>query len=216
MIRYAILDLDGTLLDSSSMWQNLGSRYLALHGITAGEELSSAMKTMTIPQSAVYLRENFPLTFSADEIARQLIRMTEQYYQEQVSFRSGAPKLLALFRKRCVKMSIATAGDTNLGMAALRRLGVADFFTGAVSCADYGAKTSAEVFFAAAELIHALPHQTVVVEDQLFAVRSAKKAGFKTASVCDISEHNQTELKRISDYYAETPGELADLLADIV
>lgn len=216
MLKYAIFDLDGTLLDSSAMWQNLGVRYLALHGIAAEDDLSSVMKTMTMNESAKYLREKYSLAFSADEIVRQFSRMTEHYYMQEVSFRSGAPKLLAHLRSRCVKMSIATAGDPNLGMAALRRLGVADFFAGAVSCAEYGAKTSAEIFYAAADLIHALPERTLVVEDSLHAVRTAKKAGFKTASVRDISERNQNELKRISDFYADTPGELVELIADSV
>lgn len=214
MIKYAIFDLDGTILDSSEMWQNLGSRYLALHGLAAQDDLSSVMKTMTMAESAKFLREKYSLVFSPDEIVRQFSRMTEDYYFQQVRFRSGAPKLLAYFRSRCVKMSIATAGDANLGMAALRRLGVADFFAGAVSCAEYGSKTSGEIFFAAADLIHALPEQTLVVEDSLHAVRTAKKEGFRTAAVRDISERNQDELKRISDFYADSPGELADILAD--
>lgn len=214
MIKYAIFDLDGTLLDSSEMWQNLGSRYLELHGIASQDDLSSMMKTMAMAESAKFLRDKYSLSYSADEIVRQFSRMIEDYYLQQVSFRSGAPRLLAYLNSRCVKMSIATAGDSSLGMAALRRLGVADFFAGAVSCAEFGAKTSAEIFYAAADLIHALPEQTLVVEDSLHAVRTAKKAGFKTASVRDISERNQDELKRISDFYADSPGELAELLAE--
>lgn len=213
MIKYAIFDLDGTLLDSSEMWQNLGSRYLALHGITARDDLSSVMKTMTMPESAKFLRENYSLSFSADEIVRQISRMMQDYYVRQVGFRSGAPKLLAFLRSRCVKMSIATAGDTSLGMAALRRLGVADFFSGAVSCAEYGAKTSPEIFYAAAELIYAVYDETLVVDDSLHAVRTAKRAGFQVASVRDISERNQDELRRISDFYAESPGDLVEIIS---
>lgn len=215
MVKYAIFDLDGTLLDSSEMWQNLGSRYLALHGITAREDLPGVMKTMTMTEGAKFLQDNYSLSFSVDEILRQFSRMTEDYYLRQVSFRSGAPRLLAYLRSRCVKMSVATAGDAVLGMAALRRLGVADFFAGAVSCAEYGAKTSAEIFYAAADLIHALPEETLIVEDSLHAVRTAKKAGFRTAAVRDISERNQDELRRISDLYAETPGELVEMLAGL-
>lgn len=216
MKRYAIFDLDGTLLDSSRMWQNLGERYLKLLGIKPDDDLAEAMYVMTMPQSANYLRERYAIPYSVDEIIRQLTRMTEDFYKEQVEFRIGAPLLLAQLRARCVKMSIATAGDAALGMIALDRLGVSNFFAGAVSCTEYGAKTSAEVFLAAAELIYAVPEETVVFEDSLHAVRSAKKAGFRTAAVRDISERDQDELKRTADFYARTPEDLVCMLSDIL
>lgn len=216
MIRYAIFDLDGTLLDSSEMWRSLGTRYLNLLGIEPREDLAEVMNAMSMPESANYLRERYELSYSVDEILRQFSRMTEKFYKEQVEFRNGAPRLLAHLRSRCVKMSVATAGDANLGMTALNRLGVANFFAGAVSCSEYGAKTSSEVFLAAAELIYAVPEETIVFEDSLHAVRSAKKAGFRTAAVRDISERNQDELKRTADFYAEIPGDFADILSDIL
>lgn len=216
MIRYAIFDLDGTLLDSSEMWRSLGTRYLNLLGIEPREDLAEAMNAMSMPESANYLRERYALSYSVDEILRQFSRMTEEFYKEQVGFRNGAPRLLARLRSRCVKMSVATAGDANLGMTALGRLGVANFFAGAVSCTEYGAKTSPEVFLAAADLIYAVPEETIVFEDSLHAVRSAKKAGFRTAAVRDISERNQDELRRVADFYAETPGAFVDLNEDIL
>lgn len=212
MIKYAIFDLDGTLLDSSEMWQTLGARYLELAGVVPEEGLAEKLAEMSLPESARYLRATYRLSYSAEEIVRRFSRMTEQFYKEQVTLKDGALRLLNELKSRCVKMSIATAGDAALGMAALRRLGAAEFFSGAVSCTEYGAKTSPEVFLAAAELIHAVPYETVVFEDSLHAVRSAKKAGFITAAVYDISESCQDELKKIADHYARTLDELTEVL----
>lgn len=204
MIKYTIFDLDGTLLDSSEMWRTLGERYLGMMGIVPKNDLSEALYEMSLADSARFLRESYALPYSAEEIVRHFARMTEQFYKEQVGFKDGAPRLLAQLRTRCVKMSIATAGDVTLGMEALTRLGVADFFTGAVSCTEYGAKTSPEVFLAAADLMYAVPQETMVFEDSIHAVRTAKKAGFRTAAVFDISEVSQKELEKTADFYAET------------
>lgn len=216
MIKCAIFDLDGTLLDSSDMWRTLGVRYLELAGAEPEKDLAEKIYEMSLPESARYLRETYKLPYSVEEIVRQFSRMTEQFYREQVDFKDGAPRLLAQLRTRCVKMGIATAGDAALGMAALTRLGVADHFIGAVSCTQYGAKTSPEVFLAAAELMYAVPEETVVFEDSLHAVRSAKKAGFRTAAVYDISESCQGELEKTADFYARTLDELTDNLAAIL
>ena len=216
MIKYAIFDLDGTLLDSSEMWRELGVRYLEMMDVVPEKGLAAKLSEMSLPESAVYLREAYGLPYSAEEIVRQFARMTERFYKEEVSLKDGAPRLLAELHTRCVRMSIATAGDAALGMAALTRLGVAEHFSGAVSCTEYGAKTSPEVFLAAADLLRAVPEETVVFEDSLHAVRSAKKAGFRTAAVYDVSENCQIELEKTADFYAQTLDGLADKLDKIL
>lgn len=216
MVKFAIFDLDGTLLDSSEMWQTLGIRYLTALGETPEDCLTSKINEMSIPEGARYLHEHYGLSYSPEEITRHLTRMIERFYTDEVRLKDDAAKLLAALRAHCVHMSVATAGDERLGMSALTRLGVGDFFAGAVSCSNYGSKTSPDVFLAAADLIHALPEETIVFEDSLFAVKTAKRAGFATAAVKDISESNQTELKRVSDFYAEHLGDFADNIKNIL
>lgn len=216
MIKFAIFDLDGTLLDSSEMWRALGSRYLTFLKKTAEEGLSKKLAEMTMLSGAQYLRQQYDIPYSAEEIVRHLTRMIESYYAEEVSLKDGVPKLLAALRSHCVYMSIATASDERLGMRALERLGVGDFFAGAVSCSNFGSKTTPDVFLAAADLIYAIPEETIVFENSLYAVKTARKAGFVTAAVRDVSESDQTGLKRAADFYAETLGDFADNIKELL
>ena len=216
MIKFAIFDLDGTLLDSSEMWRTLGERYLKYIGKTPEVGLSEKLNKMTMLESARYLHREYNIPYSSEEILRHITRMTEKYYTEEVRLKDGASKLLAALHSHCVHMSIATAGNERLGMNALMRLGVSDFFEGAVSCSDYGSKISPDVFLAAADLIYAIPEETIVFEDSLFAVRTAKKAGFATAAVKDISEKEQDELKKTADFYSENIGDFTNNINDIL
>ena len=216
MIKFAIFDLDGTLLDSSKMWQTLGERYLTLLEKTPESGLADKLSETTLITAAQYLREKYEISYSADEIVRHLSRMIESYYTEQVKLKDGVLKLLAALRSHCVHMSIATASDERLGLNALAQLGVGDFFAGAVSCTKYGSKTSPDVFLAAADLIYAIPEETVVFENSLYAVQTARKAGFVTAAVADISESDQAGLKNAADFYAESMGEFADNIKKIL
>lgn len=216
MIKFAIFDLDGTLLDSSKMWHLLGERYLKFLGKEPEHGLAEKLNATTMMTSAQYLRQQYEISYSAEEIVRHLNRMIENYYTEEVHLKDGVPKLLAALRAHCVHMSVATASDERLGMNALIRLGVGDFFAGAVSCSDYGSKASVDVFLAAADLIYAIPEETIVFEDSLFAVRTARKAGFATAAVADISESDQASLKRAADFYAESIGDFADNIKEIL
>lgn len=216
MIKYAIFDLDGTLLNSSEMWETLGVRYLGHLNKTPEEGLADRLREMSLHESAQYLRERYGLPYSAEEIVRHFTHMTERYYTEDVGFKEGAPKLLAALRAHCVHMSIAAAGDGRLGMKALTRLGVAEMFAGAVSCSDYGSKITADVFLAAAELIYAIPEETIVFESSPAAVRTAQRAGFAVAAVADISERDQAGLRRAADFYAENIGDFAGNIKDLL
>lgn len=216
MIKFAIFDLDGTLLDSSEMWRTLGSRYLTFLKKTPEDGLTEKLAEHTMITGARYLREQYDIPYSAEEIVRHLTRMIESYYTEEVSLKEGVPKLLSALRSHCVYMSIATVSDERLGIQALERLGIGDFFAGAVSCSNYGPKTSPDVFLAAADLIYAIPEETIVFENSLYAVRTAKKAGFVTAAVRDVSESDQAGLKRTADFYAETLGDFADNINQLI
>ena len=60
-IQGAIFDVDGTLLDSMSVWEDIGERYLISLGIMAKDGLGDALHTMSLEQGAVYLKEEYRL-----------------------------------------------------------------------------------------------------------------------------------------------------------
>ena len=55
-MKAAIFDVDGTLLDSMSVWEDIGERYLASQNITAEKNLRAALHTMSLePVSYTHL-----------------------------------------------------------------------------------------------------------------------------------------------------------------
>ena len=61
MIRGAIFDADGTLLDSMPMWSNVGSSYLRSFGIEPREDVDERFRDMSLYQSAVFLKNRMAL-----------------------------------------------------------------------------------------------------------------------------------------------------------
>ena len=57
-MKAAIFDVDGTLLDSMSVWEDIGERYLASQNITAEKNLRAALRTMSLEQGAAWMKEN--------------------------------------------------------------------------------------------------------------------------------------------------------------
>ena len=73
MIKGAIFDVDGTILDSMSIWDEAGSRYLRAKGIEAPSDLGDTLFAMTITEAAAYLKEKFALEETTDAIEKGVL-----------------------------------------------------------------------------------------------------------------------------------------------
>lgn len=212
MIKAAIFDLDGTLLDSTGMWENLGERFLKSLDIVPKDGLRDEIWDMSLPESAAFFKREYALALSEEEIIARLNELSESVYTNEAPLKSGAKRLLGALQMLDIKAALATAADKNLAEAALARTGISEHFSGIFSCSDYGAKTAPDIFLKAAELLGASPREIVVFEDALMAVQTAKSAGFITAAVFDKSEKNPDLLRDTADFYGENLDELRKLI----
>ena len=80
MIRGAIFDLDGVLLDSMGIWEDLGARYLRQLHIPPEPGLNEILFSMSMEQGAVYLKAHYPLQQSEAEICGGIAQMLKDYY----------------------------------------------------------------------------------------------------------------------------------------
>ncbi len=202
MMRGAIFDLDGTLLDSMYLWDTVGEDYLRSLGLEPKENLKETFKTFSLYQSACYYRSEYGVTLSVDEIIDGINGMVEQYYTDQLLLKPGAAEFLRQLQAKGVKMCIATATDSYLVEAALKRCGIRGYFSGIFTCASVGhSKEEPVIYREALQHLGTKKSETVVFEDALFALQSAKSDGFITAAVYDPHEAQQAKIKALADYY---------------
>ena len=204
MIKGAIFDLDGTILDSMIIWDTIGEDYLRSLGKEPKENLKETFKTFTLEQAAQYYRENYGVTLSVDEIIDGINKMVERYYAETVPLKSGVKVFLEQLKAKGIKMCIATVTDKHLVEAALDRLEARDYFSAIFVCSEVGrSKEEPHIYREAQKHLETAKSKTVVFEDALHALKTAKADGFVTVGVFDVHEENQEELKRIADCYIE-------------
>ena len=202
MICGAIFDIDGTLLDSMSIWKSIGSDYLCSLGIQPKEDLSETFKTFTLEQSARYYQSVYGVKKSIEEIIDGVNNMISAFYLETAPLKPGASNFLNNLVNSGVKLCIATATDQNLIEGALRRCGIWNLFSGIYTCHSIGkSKNEPDIYRAALNFLGTDKQNTWVFEDALHAAKTAKKDGFPVAAVFDSSEKLQTELKEIADVY---------------
>ncbi len=211
-IRGAIFDVDGTLLDSMFIWDTIGETYLRSIGYEPREKLNEVFKNMSLFQAARYYRTEYGVTLSIDEIMNGVNAMLERYYRFEVSLKPGVAELLAQLQASGVKLCIATATDRYLVEAALERCGVLSCFGAIFTCNEVGhGKDEPDIFEEALRFLGTEKAETVVFDDALYAVRTAKEAGFPVAAVYDSHERSQAEVCARSDLYLEDLTQLVEL-----
>ena len=217
MIRGAIFDMDGTLLDSNRLWDFVPIRYLARQGITAESGISKKIFTMTLPEAIDYLIRTYGLKKSPEEVKTGIDELCLEMYEQDAPVKPGVLTLLEGLRDRGVPMAVATVTDRPMVEAALKKHGILEMFAGIVTAADVGAgKHEPLIFLKAAEMISCRPDETLVFEDGLHAIRTAKNAGFPTVGVFDEESANaQEEIKSTSTYYLKDFSRCDEFLKEI-
>lgn len=199
----AVFDIDGTLIDSMGIWNDLGARYLVSLGKVPQDHLGEILYPMTIAQGVSYLKKTYGLAQSEKEIRDGLNHITEVFYKEQVPLKKGALEFLEALRKHRIPMVLATIGEKELEAAALKRLGVWEYFDGMYCCEDYGTtKKEARIYEICAEALKLPKEKVLVVEDVYQAVHSAHTAGFLTAGIQDeASRQDEEKICREADFF---------------
>ena len=211
-IRGAIFDVDGTLLDSMFIWDTIGETYLRSIGYQPKENLNETFKNMSLHQAARYYQTEYGVTRSIDEIMDGVNAMLERYYRFEVPLKPGVAELLERLRQSGVKLCIATATDRHLVEAALDRCGVLSCFGEIFTCNEVGhGKDEPDIFEVALRFLGTRREETLVFDDALYAVRTAKEAGFPVAAVYDSHERSQAEVRARSDLYLEDLTQLVEL-----
>ena len=218
MIKGAIFDIDGVLLDSMGIWDDLGARYLQSIGKIPEEGLNKILFSMSMEQGADYLNEHYSLNKQTDEIVKGLGRMLETFYFDEVPGKPGSKELLEYLKEQNIKMAAATSSPREHVEKALSRNGLIGFIDRIFTTGEVGvSKHSSDIYNLAADFLGIKPEETLVFEDSLYALKTAKNAGYVSIGVYDSKgESDQTGLKNTADIYLKDLKDFANLYKQVL
>lgn len=215
MIKAVIFDLDGTLIDSMQVWYKVDKQFLIENGIeNPPPEISEQVKKMTIFQSSQLFIDEFNLKCTQEYVINRIEELVRIEYAERIPLKPFVNETLDVLDSMNIPYCIATATYKSLAQAVLKRCGIIDRFRFILTDVEYpNGKKFPDIFLGACERFGTKPYETLVVEDSLHCIETAKKAGFPVVAVYDkASEIDRKAIENTADYYFESINKIRDLM----
>ena len=210
MVKGVIFDIDGVLLDSMIIWNDLGARYLRSINVEPEPGLNEILFSMSMEQGAEYLKEHYHLLRSSAKILNGISDMLKKFYYNEVLAKEGARELMSFFKEKAIPMVAATSSPRSHVERALGRNEMLGFLDKIFTTGEVGvSKHSSKIYDIAAEHLGFNPSEILVFEDSLYALKTAKEAEYFAIGVYDEGgEKNQDGMYDTADIYLEKLSEI--------
>ncbi len=183
MIEAVVFDMDGVLIDSEQVWDDVRERLAHERGGRWSERAQRDMMGMSSPEWSRYMHEVIGLPESPDEINREVVARMLQRYADGPPWVPGA---LEAVRRLAATFPLGLASSSNREVidTVLAAGGIPALFEATVSSEEVArGKPAPDVYLEAARLLGVEPARCVAIEDSHNGIRSAKAAGMRCVAV---------------------------------
>ena len=132
----AIFDLDGTLLDSMWIWEQIDIEFLGRRGLPVPDDYLKKITPMHFYQAAEYTIGRFGLPETPDDLIAEWSDMALDAYRHRIGLKPYAKEYLLFLKDKGVKLSVATASSEEIYTPALKRNGIYDLFDAFTSSSE--------------------------------------------------------------------------------
>lgn len=201
--KAVLFDLDGTLVDSMGVWEEIDIEYLSMHGLEVPQGLQHEIEGIPFTEVAVYFRKRFQLQESLEEIMQTWLDMAMDKYCYEIPLKKGACEFVRCLEKQGIRMAVVSSNHLELIRACLEAHGIADCFSVIITADDVEkGKPEPDVYLEAAARLKVKPEECLVFEDIVPGITAGKRAGMQVCAVEDsYSEYQKLEKMKYADYY---------------
>jgi HAD superfamily hydrolase (TIGR01509 family) len=182
-VQAVIFDLDGVLVDSEGLWNEVRSGLAAEHGRSWPDDATHRMMGMSTQEWSTYLVDTVGIPGPASEVATTVIARMAERYREHLPLLPGATEAVRRLAERW-PLGLASSSPRRLIDAVLAEAGLTDSFRVTMSTEQVEeGKPSPLIYLAVAKHLEVAPETVVAIEDSSNGLRSASRAGMHVIAV---------------------------------
>jgi HAD superfamily hydrolase (TIGR01509 family) len=183
VIDAVVFDMDGVLLQSEEVWDEVREQFVRERGGRYDAEIQRAMMGMSSPEWSRYLHEHAGVPDEPDAINAEVVRRMLAAYRDHLPLIPGAIDAVRRLAAR-FPLGLASSSNRELIDTVLDVAGLAPFFAATVSSEEVGrGKPAPDVYLEAARRLQVAPERCAAVEDSHGGIRSAKSAGMRVIAI---------------------------------
>lgn len=208
MISAVIFDLDGVLLDSEQVWDEVREQLTRERGGRWHENAQRDMMGMSSPEWSRYMHDEIGVPEPPEQISAEVVRRLEDRYRRDLPLLPGAREAVERVAARW-PLGLASSSNREIIDLILDVSGLAPFFRVTVSSEEVArGKPAPDVYLDAARRLEVTPESCAAVEDSSNGIRSAKAADMRVVAIPNPHFPPDEESLGLADV---TLGSLAEL-----
>ena len=199
MTEAVVFDLDGVLIDSEPLWDDVRRGVVASAGRDWPADATEALQGMSTPEWAAYLTDVVGVPGPAEEVATRVIDGMVARYRERLPLLPGAVEAVERLAGHW-PLGLASSSPRRLIDTVLESAHLTEHFRVTVSTEEVGAgKPSPAVYNEVVRRLAADSSQVVAIEDSSNGLRSASAAGLRVIAVPNANYPPQDDALALAD-----------------
>ena len=183
MIEAVIFDLDGVLVDSEHVWDEVREEFAREQGGRWPDRAQADMMGMSSLEWSRYMHDVVGLADPPDEISAEVVRRMQGRYARDLPIIPGAVEAVRRL-DGSYRLAVASSSNRPLIDAVLSAAGLADAFEVTVSSEEVArGKPAPDVYLEAARRLEVEPERAAAIEDSANGIRSAHAAGMRVVAI---------------------------------
>jgi HAD superfamily hydrolase (TIGR01509 family) len=208
VIDAVVFDLDGVIIDSEELWDEVREGLARERGGRWSEQAQADMMGMSSTEWSRYMHEVVGLPEPPDEINREVVSRMLVRYSEHLPLIDGAVDAV----KRVAAhwpLGVASSSNRELIDHVLELSGLAPYFKATVSSEEVErGKPAPDVYLEAARQLGVDPARAAAVEDSRSGIRSAHAAGMRVIAIPNAHYPPDAETLELADSVLSSLEEL--------
>lgn len=194
-----IFDMDGTIIDTESIWENATAELLRSHGVDPikvaqeKQDVFDKMVGIGLHDTMELIREHLDLAhLRTEDMQKQVVRIAKEMFNEEIQFIHGFADFHKKITDAGIPISIATNCDAESLEQLVKKMSFDKHFGEHIYCVAHVEKPKPhpDLFLLAADKIGADPNKCVVFEDSLWGFKAADAAQMKCIAVKNKKNEN--------------------------